>query len=88
VGVFLKHYKPKQSHCTQVHIERSYKLIIQKITKSSYPNMRNAYKNKCTTSRSQLSLTETLTQNKARKATNTSRATLELELCIYIENYA
>jgi hypothetical protein len=48
--------------------------------------MRNAYKNKYTTTGSQLSLTESPTQNKARKATSTSRATLDFELCNYIEN--
>jgi hypothetical protein len=48
--------------------------------------MINAYKNKYTTRRFQLSLIDSLTQIKARKSTSTSRATLDLELCIYIEN--
>jgi hypothetical protein len=48
--------------------------------------MRNTYKNKYTTNESQLSLTESLTQKKSRKATGTSIATLDLERCIYIAN--
>jgi hypothetical protein len=42
--------------------------------------MRNAYKNKYTTNEFQLSLIGFLTQNKARNATNTSSATLDLSI--------
>jgi hypothetical protein len=62
----------------------SYKLIIPKMAKFSYQNKRNAYKNKYTTNRFQLSLTDSLTQIKARKLRNTSRTILDLELRIYI----
>jgi hypothetical protein len=63
---------------------RAIKLIISKITKSSYQSKINAYK-KYTTKGFQLSLTGTMTQFKARKTTNTPRDTLDLELCNYKE---
>jgi hypothetical protein len=48
--------------------------------------MRKAYKNNKAINGFQLSLIDYLTQIKARKTTNTLRATLDLELCNYIEN--
>jgi hypothetical protein len=50
----------------------------------SYQNMRDAYKNNYATYGSHLSPTCPLTQNKAMHTTNVERATLDLELCIYI----
>jgi hypothetical protein len=64
----------------------SYKLIISQKANSSYQNTRKAYKNNKAINGFQLSLIDYLTQIKARKTTNTSRATLDLELCNYIEN--
>jgi hypothetical protein len=64
----------------------SYKLIIPKMAKFNYQNKINVYKNKFTTNRPQLSLTDSLAQIKAMKSTNMSRTIPDLELCIYIEN--
>jgi hypothetical protein len=48
--------------------------------------MKHYVENKYVTNSFQLTLTGSMTQIKARKTTNTPRATLDLELCNYIEN--
>jgi hypothetical protein len=42
----MKHYKPVQTTAHTCTLRRSMKLNIPKITKVSYQNMINAYKNK------------------------------------------
>jgi hypothetical protein len=49
-------------------LRRAMNLIIPKITKASYQNMRNAYKNKYTSKCFQFSHTWPLVQNEARYA--------------------